>query len=1167
MGSLGAGGSGGGFNGSGGAPAGFAPGNIGFGYYPAFLGDKFPNPFLSKYKPLENTFGIDAAPYNFTDVMNFARGFGSFNREELQKNFDQSKNFALNTLDTELRGLQGFVPAASALKRRETALDNTFNQAERTRQIDSTLPEVRGQLNEQGARAEAFASGRAPDSVTDRALELGVRSAAADNANAGGFGASSSVARKTSDLMSAEDRIRLSQYGDQLLTGNINQKSSLLLAPTEYSDAGSQIRVTPEVGAGQLTSQNFQEVNQNTLISPTNALSSTVQQNQYVTGLEQETRKFNSSNALQLGIFNTGNKLQNNQFNASTKNQFALDKFQYLVGYAGAVAGAGQTNSNTSVELAQQAQYGQIFQDQMNATQNSVQQGAIAQGITTAIAPILQGISSLINTFKGDEASTDISSGDGGYGAPGSVVVPEGETPPSGYTPVATGSSGGTVYAPPSSSSSVTQPPSDSSAPIVVGPTDTAPSGYIPVGTDANTGGTIYAPPDSPDTSSFLSDVGLESLSTNAQTGITRSLLRSGTTTLNGAGIYSTPQPGSVQVGVSNSGSPVYASRAALSSNDTSAGSKQVSTLQKILDPLGVFSKEDSTAMDKLATVAGDASLMATLAAQYQAGDKRGFANTILNAVKQPTIDSLTKDPRNKAGLNAAFSAFQLFNNWGRMSGAQKGLGIATLGLQGYKFADGTDLSTKPIIEAVKGADGKILQPGLTVGQGISLFQAGYNTYSLAKNWNQLNTLQKIAYGAGDAAQIASLAQNFGLLGAGTGGASVAGVTTSSLANAGFTSTPSLGVGAITGPAANIPQGFTAVAQAGSGEVVAVPTANVGSTAVSPLISNVAGGAAVVLGANQVYKGWGTGGSKGTLNGALGGASMSAGLYALGATNPYLLAGVVAVSVLGNAIHTGKNADQTQRDAVRSRFKDVGLAFSSEGDDFNVTLADGSKYNIGVDGHGGTHQVTNPALLSADQKGKITKLQSFDVDYTNDLDYAAGMAGTTLSRLISGGKNKAIDQMGGQLANASLGNVGYGQQFTEENFGKVAANLRASYAQSGIKSKTDALQLANQAYAEGRMDDSDHAAALQSINFIFDDNGFQTAQKLMAGRQRGLDVIPTLPVEAPKANTEKLPAFKPNESFVKFGTPGQATSKRPMSLSREEMQNINRSRYLVGAAA
>lgn len=375
-------------------PPGFAPNQTGYGAYPGYLGGEFPSPVLAKYSP------IKSAPYNFTDPFKFAETYGQFNRGEIQKNFSQAQDLALQSLSTELKGLTSFIPAASALKRQEISIDNQFNQQQRTQQIESTLPGFVGGINEdlagQRSRAQSFASGRIPDQVADAGLEIGLRSQAADRAAAGGFGARSSVSRKASDLLSAEERVNLSRYGDQLLTSNVGQREKFAdfqLAPTEYSNAGGQVQVNPSVSGAALTQNNLAAITGFSGLPTSQAFPSQIQQNQFVTGQQQQTNMFNASNKLQLS-----------EFNANNRNQFALDLFGYKVGYANAAAGAAQTDINTNFQLQQQQMAQQLMQQYLSQAQNSQQVGSIFNAVGSLFGG-LGGIGSLTNFGSGMKAN------------------------------------------------------------------------------------------------------------------------------------------------------------------------------------------------------------------------------------------------------------------------------------------------------------------------------------------------------------------------------------------------------------------------------------------------------------------------------------------------------------------------------------------------------------------------------------------------------------------------------------------------------------------------------------------------------------------------------------------------------------------------------------------
>lgn len=365
----------------------------GFGAVPAYVGDQFPDAKTTKYKNIRNA----GDTFKFTDPLEFGKSFGAANREQLAQNNAQAKTFALDALDTELRGLLEFVPKSAALKRDTIAADNIFNQAQRTAQVNQAVPDVVKDLNSIASDARRYASGEVPNSVVDKALALGTRSAAADIAATSGFGVGSSAARKLSDLMSARDRIGLSQYGEQLLGQNAAQRTDLLLAPTEYSNAGEQVNVMPTLSGSQLQTSNFAEVNSRTLTSPETALTSVINQNQFLVNTLGRNREFNASN-----------RLSNAQFNANTLNNFALSKFNYEVSYANSVAGATQTAINTGISLDQQG----AARDEANKQKGQTQKGNAIGGIigavgsiagaATGISGIIEGVKGISSLFKSD---------------------------------------------------------------------------------------------------------------------------------------------------------------------------------------------------------------------------------------------------------------------------------------------------------------------------------------------------------------------------------------------------------------------------------------------------------------------------------------------------------------------------------------------------------------------------------------------------------------------------------------------------------------------------------------------------------------------------------------------------------------------------------------------
>lgn len=276
--------------------------------------------------------------------------------------------------------------------------------------------------------------------------------------------------------------------------------------------------------------------------------------------------------------------------------------------------------------------------------------------------------------------------------------------------------------------------------------------------------------------------------------------------------------------------------------------------------------------------------------------------------------------------LQSLYNAYVLYNNWGSMSPAQKSKAIMTLGLQGYRFASGKDLATEYIVKP-SAANGN---EGLTFGQAFQLFGTGINAYSLAKNWKQMNDIQKIAGGAQFANSVAATAKGFGLLGAGTQGTAAATATAAQLTSQGWSQASGYGVGAVTAQAGTkIPQGYTLAANGGDG-LIAVPAANASSSGgavtggaeVSNGMSDAARGAQAIAGAYNVYAGAEKGGVAGY------GQAAAGGLQAYGAyANNASYGGYAGAVMQGVGAYSDWTSGQyTSEEIVQETQKRVGLA-------------------------------------------------------------------------------------------------------------------------------------------------------------------------------------------------------------------------------------------------
>lgn len=733
------------------------------------------------------------------------------------------------------------------------------------------------------------------------------------------------------------------------------------------------------------------------------------------------------------------------------------------------------------------------------------------------------------------------------------------------------------------------------------------------------------------------------------------------------AGIYRNNQPGLQNAGLDTDGSPLYNAPEMKQANNIKAGETNMTMLGTELDKLGAFSTpEEAATFAKYTKLGSDPKFLSNLTIQIAQGDKKGAVNSMMQQLGLPAVESMFKDPQNKAGIATGFAAFNAVSNWDKMNDTQKSLTVMGLGVSSYKFATGEDLNSKVLLKSDTPGG-----PSLTAGQAMSLMQSGVNVQYLMKNWGQMDAVQRLTYGVGTASQLAMTGKQMGLLGSSESGAAISGVTAADLGKAGFSSAPSAGVGGVVGPANALPKGYVVVSEAGQGKVVAVPkgmehTAASGVGNLS-LLNTAAGISGVAMGAQRVHQSWGKGGTDAAANGLVGGTQMAAGLNQLGQQNPVVLGGVIAMSVMGGAVKSeaaskalavgtagvtgyaavdgissamaggaqggasylggaaavagsvysgskilgsdmsnkdkakalrktaedgvaafytfgissavqmidqkllggtlnkvrdkidsvtpaaiitdkvmektlgavmkGKNQDQMARDMVRKMGQERGLI----GADFTVKLADGTTADVGIDGKGGGHTFTDPSKIPKGAENR--ELHAYDVDYTNDLDFSANLATSALTRLLAGGKAAPIDQMAGQLANASISKIGYGQPMTEENYNIAMANVRGFAAQSGLKTKQDAYALANQAFAEGRMNEMDHVAALQGINMMFDEGSYKTASALMAGRHKGIEVAHDMGGSpGPKLQPGATPPPVVNKPFIDGGAIGSPTA-------------------------
>lgn len=167
----------------------------------------------------------------------------------------------------------------------------------------------------------------------------------------------------------------------------------------------------------------------------------------------------------------------------------------------------------------------------------------------------------------------------------------------------------------------------------------------------------------------------------------------------------------------------------------------------------------------------------------------------------------------------------------------------------------------------------------------------------------------------------------------------------------------------------------------------------------------------------------------------------------------------------------GKNDDQKRRDRIREYLeKNTPIVEKIDGS-HHITLADGSKFNIGRDG-----------------KSSFKGMDGEDVKYGYEADWSnplTGYAAGTLNPLISmlfGDKSNAFEN---QLINASVSNASSPQEVLE--------NIRHFYGSFGFGNKQEAYAKVDELVASEKIP-AEHAGAYKNaLNQVFDAN-FQATE-------------------------------------------------------------------------
>ncbi len=195
-------------------------------------------------------------------------------------------------------------------------------------------------------------------------------------------------------------------------------------------------------------------------------------------------------------------------------------------------------------------------------------------------------------------------------------------------------------------------------------------------------------------------------------------------------------------------------------------------------------------------------------------------------------------------------------------------------------------------------------------------------------------------------------------------------------------------------------EGATAIAST-SAEGAGAVEAGIGTTA-----GKVLGGIGAAYSAYSLIKNWG---KNDPLSGALQGATTGAYIGSFAGAPGALIGGAIGgvIGLCSGLFGGGKSKEQKLRDSFRDNLAQAQVLDK----DHCVTLADGSKYSVGFDGH---HEYTN---LDG------TKRRAYEVDFTNPM--AGQVVGwiNPVVEALAGGNQMLKEAFTGYFTNAALSNA------------------------------------------------------------------------------------------------------------------------------------------------
>jgi hypothetical protein len=383
---------------------------------PIFIPPESVQPFPISVPP------ISQANFNFTDPLELTGEVAEFNRGQSEAAFQVGIERAKTIQEEELASIINFAQGISEFQKGLIGGENVFNQAQRLQAAEFAIPGIQDIFGKQRERAETLAEGRLLSTAEDRAFEEAARSASADGTFVRGFGSDSVVGRRQSELLSAQQRLGLTQLGENFLSKSIQQAAGILMDEPLKANISQRLPAQPNVPFAQVAAGQQAVETGLTTITPGQALTSTVQQEQFATNLEQRTNEFNAQLDLNSQQFNSG------QFFNTMLQQLGLSMFN-----AQQAQNFIQGNINAATEAARETESRRRFDALLEAYNTNRDRNQFAEGLASIfgsigavpkhIKDIIKNTTDLFDFIFGDDEESTTTE-------PPETTTPESTEPP-----------------------------------------------------------------------------------------------------------------------------------------------------------------------------------------------------------------------------------------------------------------------------------------------------------------------------------------------------------------------------------------------------------------------------------------------------------------------------------------------------------------------------------------------------------------------------------------------------------------------------------------------------------------------------------------------------------------------------------------------------------------